>query len=63
MSLVPIAQSQVLQKHLDLRVSRFLGFQLREVEIHYIVAFSGKVLATHMDRVNLESSDLKAIPR
>jgi hypothetical protein len=43
-NLVPTIQSQVLQKHFDSRVSRFLGLQLREVEIHCIVAFSGKVV-------------------
>jgi hypothetical protein len=45
MNLVPTAQSQVLQKHLDSKVSRFLSFQLKEVEIHCIVAFNGKVVS------------------
>jgi hypothetical protein len=42
--MVPTAQSQVLQKHLDSRVSRFLGFQIREVEIQCIDAFSAKMV-------------------
>jgi hypothetical protein len=45
MNLVPTDQSQVLHKHLDSRVSRFLSFQIREVVVHYIVAFSGKVIS------------------
>ncbi len=44
MSLVPTIQSKVLQKHLDSRVSRFLGFQLKEMETHCIVTFNGKVV-------------------
>jgi hypothetical protein len=44
MSLVPIAQSQVLQKHFNW-VSKFLGLQLREIGIHCIVAFNGKVVS------------------
>jgi hypothetical protein len=46
MSLGPIAQSQVLQKHLDPKVSRFLGFQIREVEVRCIFAFSEKVVSS-----------------
>jgi hypothetical protein len=45
MSPIPIAQNQVLQKHFDLRVSKFLGLQLREMEIHCIVAFNGKMVS------------------
>ncbi len=45
MSLVSTAQNQVLQKHLDSRVSMFLGLQLREVEIRCFVACSGKVVS------------------
>ncbi len=44
MSLLPTTQGQVLHKHLDSRVSRFLGFQLREVEVHCIVTFNGIVV-------------------
>jgi len=49
--LVPTAQSQVLQKHLNSRVSRFLGFQKRR----YIALMHsvGKWLAAHMDQKNL----------
>jgi hypothetical protein len=37
-----------MQKHFNSRVSKFLGLELREVEIHYIVALSGKVVnASH----------------
>jgi hypothetical protein len=46
MSLVLFAKSQVLHKHLDSRVSMFLSLQLREVEIHCIVAFTGKVVSS-----------------
>jgi hypothetical protein len=46
MSLVPMAQSQVLHKHLNSKVSKFLGFQLREVKIHCIVAFNWKVVSS-----------------
>ncbi len=58
MSLVPTTQNQVLQKHLESRVSTFLGLQhlkskvstflglqLRDVEICCFVAFSGKVVS------------------
>jgi len=45
--MVPTTQSQVLQKHLDSRVSRFLGFQLRKVKIHCIVAFRKVVNGSH----------------
>jgi hypothetical protein len=44
MSMVLSAKSQVLHKHLDSRVSMFLGHQLKEVEICCIVAFNGKVV-------------------
>jgi len=46
MSMVPIAQSQALHKHLDPKVFRLLGFQIREVEVHCIFAFSGKVVSS-----------------
>ncbi len=45
MSLVSIVQNQVLHKHLDLKVSKFLGLQLREVEICCFAACSGKVVS------------------
>jgi hypothetical protein len=59
MSLVLFAKSQVLQKHLDVKVSMFLGLQLREVKIHCIVAFNGKTVSSYMDQVNVESFDHK----
>ncbi len=59
MNLVPTVQSQVLHKHLDLRVFKFLGFQIRGVEVHCIIAFSGNWLMVQMDRVNLKSFNLE----
>ncbi len=44
MSLIPIAQSHVFQKHLDSKVSRFLSFHIRRVDVHYIVAFGGELV-------------------
>jgi hypothetical protein len=46
MNLIPTTQSQDIHKHLDPKFSKFLGFQIREVEVHYIVAFSGKVVSS-----------------
>jgi len=42
MSVVPTAQSQ---QHLDSKVSKFLGFHRRGVEIYCIVAFSGELVS------------------
>jgi hypothetical protein len=41
---------------------KLLGFQIRGMEVHYIVAFSGELVNGSMDQVNLENFDLKAHP-
>jgi hypothetical protein len=56
MNLVPTIQSQVLHKHLNSRVSKFL-VNRRRGALHFCM---GKWLVAHMDRVNLESFNLKS---
>jgi hypothetical protein len=38
---------------------KLLGFQIKGVEVHCIVAFNGELVSGSMDQVNLESSNLK----
>jgi hypothetical protein len=57
--MVSTVRNQVFQNAFRFKSLRVLCFQTRRVEAHCIVAFTREWVSGSMDRMNLESSNLK----